>query len=162
MGMMSLLSSLLLVGLASKSDRFTRSEMAEFAPYAGAVLAILSAFLWLGGSASMILCMKERNIVPVPTRPLSRHAGPTYPPSVVTTNNPEAAVAAAEDEEEIVFIDEDVDQDRPIPVESPVVDTQVERITDANGNETVITTATTFLFDGSRRVVRTIETLEEP
>ena len=187
MGIMSLFSFLLLAGLASKSDRFTNSTGEGFSVTAGSYLAVFAALIWAGGSAAMISCMNERSIVPVPTRPVSRHAGPSYVPSIAAANDPTRpvsrndgpsyppSIAASDDptspsnlvttdleveEEEIVFssLDDIVDE---IPVERPVVDTQVERTTDPNGNETVITTTTTFLPDGSRVVTKTIETVEE-
>jgi hypothetical protein len=86
--------------------------------------------------------MKERVLVTIPTRPTSRDAGPTYPPSI--------------DDPDIVAIIDSAENS----IDS-VVDTQVERILDPNGNETVITTVTTFLPNGTKRVVKTIETIED-
>jgi hypothetical protein len=174
---MSLFSILLIVGIASKSDRFLSSGETGLALSAGGVLAILAAFLWAGGCAGMIFCMKERIAVPVPTQPVSRDAGPTFSPSFATLDDPTRPVSrtagpsythpnlqptAPEDEEdEIAYsVENGFDIDLPV-AESPVVDTQVERTTDSNGNETVITTTTTFLPNGSKRVTKTIETYEE-
>jgi hypothetical protein len=95
--------------------------------------------------------MKERT--PSPTTPISRNAGPTYPISVIedgaegsVIDNPNAptVVEAGSDAETLDFCE-----------------VQVERIQNPNGNETVITTKTTYLPNGTRRIVKTIESIEE-
>jgi hypothetical protein len=55
MGVLSLFSFLLLVGL---------SEADSLSLAGGGALAILSAFLWAGGAVSMFFCMNERVRVP--------------------------------------------------------------------------------------------------
>ena len=91
MGIMSLFSFLLLVGLASRSDRFITSTETVISISSGSYLAIFSAFIWAGGSAAMIVCVKERTIAPVPTRPVSRNAGPSHPASNVVIADSETS-----------------------------------------------------------------------
>lgn len=213
MGIMSLFSFLLLVGLANKSETFPSSnenDVSSWVPKniendlylsAGGVLAIFSGFVWAFGAGSIIVCMNERILVPVPTRPVSRNAGPSYAATLTATNDViiedeiqemDVAIRSYVEDNDVpiqrntgnevgqshpptfttanVPVDDDDNEDIDVmndvvshdpDDESPFVDTQVERITDLNGNETVITTTTTFLSDGTRRVVKTIETVEE-
>jgi hypothetical protein len=130
MGIVSLFSFLLLVAL---------SEETSYSLSAGGALAIVSAFVWAGGAVSMFFCMNERKRVP--TRPTTQTASnaPTFP----QVYEPEIDITANVDD----------------PSESRV-DTQVERISDPYGNETVITTRTIFLPDGTKKVVKTIESIE--
>ena len=164
------------MGVASSTIQRSDGTNNSLSLSAGGVLATISAFSWVGGALLMNYdFMTERVIVPVLTRPVSRNAGPSYPPSRADINEPD------NEEHEIVFLTENaVDNDAPTPTvpaaqcmdatgsdvvndvatESPVVDTHVERTADPNGNETVITTTTTLLPDGSKCITKIIESVE--
>jgi hypothetical protein len=79
MGVISLFSFLLLVGL---------SEYSSFKLAGGGALAILSAFIWAGGAVSMFLCMNDREGVRTSSVPATTNDAvkPAHPD---TQNDPE-------------------------------------------------------------------------
>jgi hypothetical protein len=104
--------------------------------------SLVSTLVWAVDAVLMIFCMKERARVPTRTTIPTRSNGPSYQQQPI--DEPEIAPTETLDD----------------PSELPV-DIQVERISAPNGNETIITTRTFFLPDGTRRVVKTIETMED-
>lgn len=168
MGIISLFSLLLLVGLSTDENLSIAG---------GGVLAILASFLWAAGAVSMFYCMNERKTTPSPTTPVSRNAGPTYP---LPTEGDDPGIDATDnigDPGDIVIDEESSNFDtgqfgrttdpvgrRDVADNDALSDygeTQVERIKDLNGNETIITTKTTYLPNGTKRVIKTIESVED-
>jgi hypothetical protein len=77
MGVLSLFSFLLLVGL-SAADSYSLGG--------GGALAILSAFLWAGGAVSMFHCMNERERAPSTPNKTTATESPEEPAINVTEN----------------------------------------------------------------------------
>ena len=149
--LMSILSLLLLVGLASDSadDIFTAEFSLDPKISTGAILAIVAAVFWAGAGISMFFCMQERTIqqhtTAVPVRTYPQPAPAYYPdkkaPQPVMRQSAPPIVRPAM---------------RPAAQDCTITEEE-EMMERPDGTRVKVTTKTTTFPDGSKEVVKSEE-----
>lgn len=149
---MSIMSGLLLVGLASNTHQDIFYQDSDIEMSTGAIMAIIAFFLWIVTGASMFFCMKERNIQ---SRPMQASAVPAVPmyskqqvsPAYQQSYPPTKVVPPMQPA-----------MPRNVQQDSTTVE-EVEIVEHPDGRRTKTTTTTTTLPDGTKEIVKSEEEL---